>query len=63
MNNDYDYGRSSGLYMAATAAGIAACDATDPAVKKALYDLRDSLVEKADALSNELRANDQAVTA
>lgn len=62
MNNDYDYGRSSGLYMAATAAGIAACDATDPAVKAALYALRDELNAKAERITAEIQ-NEKQVAA
>lgn len=52
----YDFGMSSGLYDAATDAGKAAFDADDPAVKAALYALRDHLAAKADALSAETRA-------
>lgn len=56
---DYDYGRSSGHYEAAIRVGRLAVEADDPAVKEALYLLREDLVAKAEAITAEIRDREQ----
>lgn len=57
--DDYEYGRSSGHYEAAIRAGVLAVETDDPAVKKALYALRDELNSKAERISADVRADDE----
>lgn len=58
-SDDYDYGRSAGHYEAAIRAGAMAVEADDPAVKAALYALRDELNAKAEATTAQIQAEKQ----
>lgn len=51
---DYEYGRSSGLYEAASRACVLAVESDDPAVKQALYALREEFIAKAEGIVAEI---------
>lgn len=57
--DDYEYGRSAGHYEAAIRAGVLADEADNPAVKSALYALRDELNAKAEGITADVRAEDE----
>ena len=54
MQNDYDYGRSSGLYKAAERVCVLAVESDDPAAKQTLYALRDEFIARAEAIVAEI---------
>lgn len=51
---DYEYGRSAGLYEASSRACVLAVESHDPAVKQALYALREEFIAKAEAIVAEI---------
>lgn len=57
--HDYEYGRSSGHYEAAIRAGVIAVETDDPAVKEAMYLLREDLVARAEAITAEIQSEKQ----
>ncbi|WP_066584580.1 hypothetical protein [Corynebacterium provencense] len=60
-SDDYEFGRSSGHYDAATRAGVMASEATDPAVRAALFALRDELTARAERITADVRADDEVL--
>lgn len=59
--SDYDYGRSTGLYEAATECLRRAVDSDDPAVKEALRLLREDFIAQAEAIGAEIRDREQVM--
>lgn len=60
-SDDYEYGRSAGHYESAIRAGVLAVETDDPAVKAALYALRDELNAKAERITADVRAEDEVL--